>query len=284
MTLHIREVSDLHLEHLYDLYDKGSDQVKAHIKTLIPVLPTDKKTVLIVAGDLATARRSNRIVTFFELVVPRFKHVIYVLGNHEHYGMDISKTHQTIMDALNSEHAKIEMSKLTVIGDKPTKIKISDVTFVGATLWTDYNKGDLRSADIIAKYIRDHKAIENGYAYFSVADAAKIHKESLEVIDGFLTELAGEKVVVITHHLPSYSACDAQYQKDEPSITLNAAFASDLDDFVLRHQPIMWFFGHTHTSYMGKIGETVLACNPLGYPGEGNMVEKVFDPLKLYSI
>lgn len=284
MTLHIREVSDLHLEHLYDLYDKDGDQVKAHIKTLIPVLPTDKKTVLIVAGDLATARRCNRIVTFFELVVPRFKHVIYVLGNHEHYGMDISKTHQTIMDALSSEHSKVDMSKLTVIGDKPTKIKIRDVTFIGATLWTDYNKGSLLTATIVERYIRDHKSIENGAGLFSVANAANIHADTLKVFDTMLTELVGEKVVVVTHHLPSYSACDEQYRKDEPAITLNAAFASDLDDFILKHQPVMWFFGHTHTAYTGKIGRTVLACNPLGYPGECNMATKVFNPLALHSI
>jgi predicted phosphodiesterase len=286
MATHIREVSDLHLEHFYDLYDKGGDQVKAHVKQLIPVLPTDKKTILIVAGDLATARRPNRIATFFELVVPRFKHVIYVFGNHEHYGMKISDTFDTIFSTLRSEHVKIDMSKLTVIGNDPVKVKIGDITFIGATLWTDYNKGDVKTSRIVQRYIRDHTAITsaNSSLPFSTEEAGKIHASTLDIFEEWLIDLKDEKVVVVTHHMPSYSACDPQYQKDEPAITLNAAFASTLDAFILKHQPVLWFFGHTHTPYSGKIGKTELACNPLGYPGEANLITGNFNTLKVYSI
>jgi predicted MPP superfamily phosphohydrolase len=284
MTIHIREISDLHLEHLYDLYDKNSDKVKDHIKTLIPVLPTDKKTVLIVAGDLATARRPNRIATFFELVVPRFKHVIYVLGNHEHYGVDIADTHNIITTTLSSEHVKLDMSKLTVIGNTPERIKIDDVTFIGATMWTDYNGGNSKSAKVIEKYIVDHKTIKNGDSTFTTKHAREIHLATLQIFAQWMTELAGEKVVVITHHLPSFRAVDPQYMLDEPCITLNAAFASDLDAFILKYQPNFWFFGHTHTSYSGKIGNTGLECNPFGYPVENNLNTGVFNPTKIHSL
>src|SRR5271157_965885 len=98
--LHIREVSDLHLEFYYDLYDHGMGHAKEELLKLIPPLPTDKKTVLIVAGDLATARQPQRIATFFEILKPRFKHFIYVLGNHEHYGMYMTETLDKIKKCL----------------------------------------------------------------------------------------------------------------------------------------------------------------------------------------
>src|SRR5271154_2451768 len=145
--LHIREVSDLHLEFYYDLYDHGAGFAKQELLKLIPPLPTDKKTVLIVAGDLATARQPQRIATFFEILKPRFKHFIYVLGNHEHYGSYMSDTLDIILRRL-LDSPSLDMKKITIAGNEPVRVKIGDVTFLCGTLWTDYSLGPTDSADL----------------------------------------------------------------------------------------------------------------------------------------
>ena len=131
--LHIREFSDLHLERFYDLFDRTDGAfTKSELLRLIPSLPTDKKTVLIIAGDLAPVRTISRLGTFLELTVPRFQHVIYVMGNHEHYGSNLPDTFERVEMFLNE--IKITRSKVTVAGNVPVKVKIKDVTFLLGTL------------------------------------------------------------------------------------------------------------------------------------------------------
>ena len=50
--LHLRVVSDLHLEHTYDTFYERVGYAEEELNRLIPPLPTDKKTVLVVAGAL----------------------------------------------------------------------------------------------------------------------------------------------------------------------------------------------------------------------------------------
>ncbi len=167
--LHLREVSDLHLEMYYDLYDHGMGYAKAELLRLIPPLPTDKKTVLIVAGDLASARRPQRIKTFFEILRPRFKHFIYVLGNHEHYGSYMSESLQLIKDCLADSEV---MKKITIAGNEPVKVKIGDVTFLCATMWTDYALGPSDSADLVLFKRDQYARIESHIARGKPEDAA----------------------------------------------------------------------------------------------------------------
>ena len=46
---------------------------------------------------------------------------------------------------------------------------------------------------------------------------------------------------------------------------MSAAFASNMDDFILEHQPRLWIHGHTHESFDYEIGKTRAVCNPRGY-------------------
>lgn len=282
--LFIRELSDLHLEFYYDLYNSNGALAKQEVAQILPPLPTDKKTVLIVAGDLATARAAGRIVTFMELVVNRFKHVIYVLGNHEHYGFDISKSLDTIREALESS-SRIDMKKITLAGNNIETVVVGDVTFHCGTLWTDYGRDPDVMKFIAQRYLNDHRAIRKGDgSVFLPEDACEIHVECIQELTGKLEGRDNSKTVVVTHHMPSYQAVDPQYKGDETSLALNGAFTSDLDDFIIKHRPAFWFFGHTHTSFEGKVGDTLLVCNPLGYPQEKNAAKGVFTSAKVYSL
>jgi predicted MPP superfamily phosphohydrolase len=282
--LHIREVSDMHLEFYYDLYDSTVGRAKEELSKLIPPLPTDKKTVLIVAGDLATARRAGRIVTFMELIHRRFAHVIYVLGNHEHYDGEIHKTLSIIEQALK-DCSTIDMSRITLAGNDIVVKEIKGVRFLCGTLWTDYGRGSPTAAKMVPQYIRDHKCIrdEDGN-HVTTQYLGAIHAKALATLESLMDGRDNSKTVVVTHHMPSFQAVHPMYMLDNTTRVLNAAFSSDLDYFIMIHKPAYWFFGHTHTKFKGKVGDTMLVCNPLGYPQERNVEKGVFNSDEVFSL
>ena len=111
---------------------------------------TDGADVLILSGDILVAAdigrpdphnimegaRSNRVVDFFRRCSFQFPHVIYVLGNHEHYHGDFATTANRIRSMLESN-----MLSNVYLLDCDVKT-IDDVTFIGGTLWTDMNRRD----------------------------------------------------------------------------------------------------------------------------------------------
>ena len=60
---------------------------------------------------------------------------------------------------------------------------------------------------------------------------------------------------------PSIRSIADRYKSDPVS----PAFASNMDDFILEHQPRLWIHGHIHESFDYEIGKTRVVCNPRGY-------------------
>lgn len=278
----IREVSDLHLEHHYDLFDAPTPGALAKLLEILPPLPEDSESVLVIGGDIATIRRVYRIITLLKMVIPRFKYVIYVLGNHEHYGVVMDDSMTILHEAIATHIGPT--ANLSVVGNNPAVINIDDYRFLCGTLWTDYGThlDDAREiSSLISTYITDHKLITkpDGAPYYP-CDLAKIHEATVAKFGEWMEGRDNSKTIVCTHHMPSFQAVHPMYAKgDRTTLLLNHAFASNLDDFILKHQPAAWTFGHTHTQYRGKIGKTQLFCNPLGYPKEGNARTGIYDPI-----
>lgn len=272
--LHIRQLSDVHLEFHYDLFDGGHGKAAAMVKELLPPLPTDKKTVLIVNGDLATAYKAQRVVTFLQLVQPRFRHVIYVLGNHEHYHGTFDATEDALLDAMHDSQ-QLEMDAITVAGNRARVAVINGVRFICGTLWTDYLDNNEECKASAARYLNDHQTIKLSGAeprLVTPDDLLSVFRGTVSDFGQALERAPDKKrTVVVTHHMPSFQAVDPMFTLSPRDRLLNGAFASDLDEFILAYQPAYWFFGHTHTPYRGKIGETTLVCNPVGYPNENNL-------------
>ena len=78
--------SDVHLE-FGDLFLKNEENAE----------------VLILSGDICTAKvfkhkpkERRMVLDFFKRCSFQFPHVVYVMGNHEHYDFDITKTYDTL--------------------------------------------------------------------------------------------------------------------------------------------------------------------------------------------
>lgn len=271
----IREISDLHLE--FEVYNNSKRHYPDRYFSL-PVLDTDSETVLILAGDIALIDRPYMYVPMLEEMSTRFKAVIYVCGNHEFY-------HYSVKSGYHKLRQEIQHTGTFLLQND--KIKIDDVTFIGATLWTDFNKhnySDMVSAQMgLAdfKFIRTGTAIDPHLRKLRPADVVSMHLDSVAYIESVLTEVKlknDEKAVVVTHHAPSYQSIHPMYYGDP----YNACYYSDLDGMVLKYEPELWFHGHMHNSFNYHIGRTNIICNPRGYtPKELN---KDFNPLLLLEI
>ena len=189
--------------------------------------------------------------------------VIYVPGNHEHYGCEISS---------NIEKMKLLAKGTNVHILTNDTIEIDDVLFIGTTLWTDfllYGKDEeVNCCDSAEKYMRD-------FTQISVKEIAQIRKlkpsdtqtyfaESFAFIDQSLTKNKQGKRVVITHHAPSNQSISCEYQGN----VLSASFASNLEEYIESQNISLWLHGHTHYNADYFIGRTRVLSNQRGYPKE----------------
>ena len=257
--------------------------------------------VLILSGDICTAKvfkhkpkERAMVKDFFKRCSFQFPHVVYIMGNHEHYDFDIAKTY----DRLKAELADLPNIHLI---EKETW-EHNDITFVGGTLWTDMNKNDsltlwhcgqrMNDFQLIANSNRKthHKNVvyaknsENGSplrdangelviervdhyeksSRWSAEDSVEDHKKMLDYIR-IATEDKTKQYVVVTHHAPTPISIAEWYKHDT---LMNGAFASDLSEFIMdRPQIKMWTHGHMHNVSDYVVGDTRVVCNPRGYVG-----------------
>jgi 3',5'-cyclic AMP phosphodiesterase CpdA len=271
---------------------------------------TQGADVLVLAGDICVAKHfvdgkptylqhlAKEYRQFFDHVTAEFPHVVYVMGNHEHYSGDVAHSYNILKEHLDYSNLHIlEKETWTHMGH----------TFIGGTLWTDMDKENGVAISYAQNAMTDFREVlnsnrmvvrkvpiyqknllwtadgKNGGQYIKNPDGSLIldcykdkteparwtpedsvadHRQMLAYID-LVTREPGSYIVV-GHHVPSELGVADVYRGN----LLNAAFRSDLDEFIeARPQIKMWFFGHTHYNFNFWIGETHLACNPRGYVG-----------------
>jgi len=240
---------------------------------------TDGADVLILGGDICVAAdiaqhdphnimgeeyRSNRFHNFFQRCCDRFPHVIFIVGNHEHYNGDFAKTiphFRYVLGYLPNLHI---LEKETFVLDV--------ITFIGGTLWTDMNKRDTRTLHAISGMMNDFRCVSNSAklvdqrgwnSHFTTTDAADDHDAMLEYIRLMIEGKWDQKFVVVGHHAPSRLSTHPRYSSE---LIMNGGYSSELDDFILDHPQIkLWTHGHTHEDFDYCIGSTRILCNPRGY-------------------
>jgi Icc-related predicted phosphoesterase len=225
-------------------------------------------------------RKQQRVATFRDFLKRcafQYPHVVYVAGNHEFYN---GKFYAGIQ-YLRNECAKFPNVYFL---ENDTKI-IDDVVFVGATLWTDMNKGDPLTLHAVRDMMNDFRIIRNdqkGYTPLKPADVALRHRETLQYFRLMLSEHKDKKCVVVGHHSPSFQSVHEEYKSQ---YLMNGAYHSDLSEFIMDHPQVkLWTHGHTHHTFDYVIGETRVICNPRGYQSDGYSEDTGFDPAKIVEV
>jgi predicted phosphodiesterase len=225
--------------------------------------------VLVVAGDLIT--RMERGVAWLKARVADRK-VVYVGGNHEFYGTDIDRT-------VEKARAAAAGSNIHILQNDT--VTVDGVTFIGATLWTDFDLfGDAEYAMMAAgESMNDYRKIRlrNYELRLRPKDTLKRHMESRDFI---ARELRKSKVgprVVVTHMGPHPDAARRGFERDISS----AAYTSDCSDLMAMGVDL-WIYGHTHETRDIAVGGTRLVTNQKGYgpwaPREPTWDNEKFDP------
>jgi predicted phosphodiesterase len=251
--------------------------------------------VLILSGDICVARdlmeyetnigvdfgKSSRYHEFFSTCSREFPHVLYIVGNHEHYHGDFKNTIPDLKKRLGY------LDNLHIL-DKEI-FEIDDTVFVGGTLWTDMNKEDPLTMHAISRMMNDFRCVENSNrevnyktfddnenpdkptfrtraSRFCPEDAVEDHKKMLDYIRIIYQDMPPWKqMVVVGHHTPSHVSCHPKYKDDH---LMNGGYHSDLIEFILERPGIkLWTHGHTHELFDYMIGSTRVVCNPRGYDG-----------------
>lgn len=197
---------------------------------------------------------------FFERVNAEFPKIILVAGNHEFYHGRFPDAYDWLREEMKN------YSNIHFLDNE--QVEIDGVTFVGGTLWTDMNKNDPTTLQLIEGMMNDFRIIRNSqrnYGRFTPLDAVVHHRETLEYIKSVVDSDASKKYVVVGHHAPSSLSIHEKYKAE---FYMNGGYYSDLSEFILdRPQIALWTHGHMHDPFDYIMGETRIVCNPRGYKG-----------------
>jgi hypothetical protein len=232
---------------------------------------------------------------FFTACSKNFPHVVYVMGNHEHYHGDYADS------IVHIKHALKHLENIHVL-DKEVW-ELDDHVFIGGTLWTDMNGECEMTMNHVQRRMNDFQICKNSSrvvnyktfepkqkpegmsdeefnllpyeqryknvfktreATLSPQDAVVDHKAMLKVIEEAYANVPPWKTVVVcTHHAPSKGSEHPRYKHDQ---LMNGAYNSQLDQFIMDRPGIkLWTHGHTHEDFDYMIKSCRVVCNPRGY-------------------
>lgn len=251
----IQIASDLHLEYApVEIKNHGAD-------------------VLVLAGDILCAKyidgkspdsdskHYRRYHEFFSQISGEFENVVWVAGNHEFYGHKWQKT-LDVLDEFASRYRGVHFLENRCVD-------IGGVHFLGATMWTDMNKGDPLTLHLVRDMMNDYKAIlddTKGHTKLKPYTTALRHRATLDYMRIVFDNFPEHKYVVVSHHAPSFLSVP-EFYKDQTH--MNCAYASDLSELILDYeeQIALWIHGHMHEPVDYKVGKTPIRSNPRGYLG-----------------
>ena len=216
-------------------------------------------------------RRGIMYQEFFRKASDLYRDVVYVMGNHEHYHGDYSRSQEVIQDMLE----RLYLHNIHFLNQ--SSVDLQGYTFLGSTLWTDFNRADPLTLHSAEYMMRDFQAVKHsakgrstGNWRFLPMDALMEHRAAVQFISNTLDQRRAQNinnnhVVVVGHHAPSMLSIHDKYKHD---YQMNGCYASDLSNIMLDYPEIqLWTHGHMHDDFDYTIGSTRVVCNPRGYIG-----------------
>ena len=277
-TLNVSYISDVHIDH--HLKDCTLRKAKSYEKNyLLPKgFDMDQKgEVICLAGDIFDKHESAFNV--FSAFKSFYEEVIYVYGNHECYVYSKQLLHTE--DKLS--HIRQAAKDTGVHMLEGTTVNIQGVTFGGSSAWYDFSYGIQKHGNSFssmlehwknymsdATLVYDSYTLQNTYPYTKRIPSLDFKRFMLKRLEE-VKRLPENVDVMVTHIGPKVpDALPLEYQNASTGF-----YFFDGEDEVVRIQPEVWIFGHTHNNYDEIFYETRLICNPYGYPSErlGNRVK-----------
>jgi predicted phosphodiesterase len=238
----IRLISDIHQE----FYEDTS------------LYKTQGEDLLVLLGDIHVG--THQVEKTLRKFSEQQETIIYIPGNHEYYRTTIDDFDTSI--GLLTRDLGIHLLN-------PGMVRIGGVTFIGATLWTNFRRNAVAKL-ACSRSINDFQAIKG----FSVDECNLLHEAHSRYIRlAYLAAAEGPKVIC-THFLPAVECIAPEYQGPD---LINYYFANDYGNYISTLKDTTWLFGHTHTPVDLYIGDTRLIANPYGYNRNPNYKEMILE-------
>ena len=213
-----------------------------------------KVQTLFICGDVGEFKNYNSFRDFFTLVNSRYERVYLIPGNHEFYRGEVSQVLFGMEDFVAS------FSNIYFLDN--AAVEVDGVKIFGSTLWT--NLSNPTSAIKAFQSMNDFRLIKRNTHRLMPDDVVEFHKDAMNEMTDFLsTTSEDDKVVILSHHAPSFKSISGRYVGS----SLNDAYATNLENLILDHPQIKaWCHGHVHNYHRYTIGNCQVVCNPRGYP------------------
>ena len=146
-----------------------------------------------------------------------------------------------------------------LLNNKSIVFEKENVKLIFTTLWSNVEEKNIYS---VGRGLNDFRIIENGDKGLTVDDFNNFHKESLNFIQKEIDNNKQEKLIVVTHHVPTLE----NYPEEYLNSPINNGFATELKGFIMQNNIDYWIFGHHHKNVSEfKIRNTKMLTNQLGY-------------------
>ena len=225
--------------------------------------------VLVLAGDIFYLRNNVApLGKFWKWASTNYRQVLIVPGNHDYYGHYDIMTRGMQWEWMFKENVGYYQNQV---------VRIDNVDFIFSTLWSHIPPGDEYIVshglnDFYQTLYEDHR--------LTVDDYNRMHQFCLDFIKRGVAESTAEKIVVVTHHLPTQQVVAQQHLASD----LNSAFATELGNFIVDSPINVWIYGHSHTNIDTTIGHTKIVCNQMGYVFANEYLTNGFDFGKMIEI
>lgn len=217
-------VSDLHL----DVY-WSEEQSLEFINSL-----RANADILVIAGDLC--EHFNLTNEYIEAFSEKWKHIVYVPGNHEYWGTSLDE--------------KIEVGDWYVLRNEV--LYVGGIRIAGSTGWFPEAPDNI----FYEHYMNDFARI--------IDFKPSVYEEHAKAREFFSTTSAD---VFVSHHLPFAESIAPQYRRAHET---NRFFYSEFESAIEANpvKPKFWLHGHTHAPRTYEHDGIQVVCNPRGYAGE----------------
>ncbi len=240
----IQIISDLHID--------WSENYNYCLAKIYP-----EADVLIVGGDTCPYTY-NKKEKFKDSFFSRWKTVVEVPGNHDHYGLQSGWKHA---NELYEKHFYGDCHYY-YIHNGSIILPDTDIKIICSTLWSHIGSQNMLP---IFRSMNDFNYIDK----LTIDDYNSRNKKSVHFIDKELENSSHEyRCIILTHHLPTFSLINERYQGS----CLNEAYANSLDKLIDKHfeKIDVWAYGHTHTPTIKEVDHIKFVNASLGYPYEYN--------------